>query len=260
MENKRIREKPISVIMAAYNAERTIALAIDSVLNQTEPGFELLVVDDCSADETAQIVKRYQDPRIHLIHTEKNGGAAAARYFGVEKANGDWVAILDSDDLWHPDKLALQLRAQEETDADLVFTGSAFIAADGAPIEGELHVPEQIGYKKLLRQNVISNSSVLVRKDLFLRYSPRHSALHEDYACWLGLLRNGYTAVGIDKPLLIYRMSATSKTGNKLRSAKMNWQTLRYSGLSTGESAFYTACYAFNGIRKYAGLRTARKD
>lgn len=248
-------EKPISVIMAAYNAEQTISQAIDSVLAQSMPHFELIVVDDRSADKTGEILDRYEDPRIRILHNAENRGAAASRYLGAEAAAGDWIAILDSDDLWRPDKLERQIRTQRESGADLVYTGSAFITAGGKPIEGLLHVPERIRYQQLLRQNVISNSSVLVRKELYLRYSPRADALHEDYACWLGMLRDGYLAVGIDSPLLVYRLSKSSKTGNKLRSAKMNWRTLRYSGLPAWKAAVCMGYYAVNGIRKYAGLK-----
>lgn len=247
-------QQAVSVVMAAYNASRTIREAIDSVLAQSVSALELIVVDNCSSDDTAAIVSAYPDARVRLVRSEKNRGAAASRYAGVESARYDWVAILDSDDRWLPDKLEKQLRLQRQSGAELVFTGSGFMNAEGVPLRGELHVPQRIGYRELLKQNVISNSSVLVKKELFLRYSPRIENMHEDYACWLGLLRDGHSAAGIDEPLLIYRLSSGSKSGNKLRSAKMNWNTLRYNGLSAAEAAYYMLWYAARGLKKYRAL------
>ena len=141
MEKYAEKNKPISVIMAAYNAERTISQAIESVLRQTEPGLELVIIDDCSTDRTVDIVRGFQDDRIRLLHNNKNIGAAVTRYYGVKSATGDWIAILDSDDLWQPNKLERQIQVQKMCNADLVFTGSAFIASDGSPVKGILHVP-----------------------------------------------------------------------------------------------------------------------
>lgn len=248
-------DKRISVVMAAYNAERTIGEAIDSLLAQSWTDWELIVVDDCSTDRTAAIAGSCGDSRVRVLRAEKNRGAAQSRYAGVEAARGEWIAILDSDDCWEPDKLALQMELQRRTGADLLYTGAAFMTAGGERLGTVLHVPERIGYRTLLRQNVISNSSALVRRELYLRYSPQIEELHEDYACWLGLLRDGYTAAGVDRPLLIYRLSQHSKSSNKLRSAKMNWNTLRHCGLGLAESALYMGFYSVNGVRKHAALR-----
>ena len=248
-------DKLISIVMAAYNAQRTIRTAIDSVLAQSWTDWELLVVDDCSTDRTGEIVSSYGDGRIRLLRAKENRGAAASRYAGVEAARGEWIAILDSDDAWEPDKLAAQLDVQRRTHADLVFSGSGFMTAEGERLDTILHVPETIGYRALLKQNVISNSSVLVRRELYLQYSPRRENLHEDYACWLSLLRAGFRAAGIDRPLLIYRLSQSSKSSNKFRSARMNWNTLRHVGLGVCASAFYMAFYTVNGLYKHGALR-----
>ena len=101
----------ISIIMAAYNAEKTIEQAISSVLNQTYPNFELLVVNDCSKDRTAEIVGRLAecDSRVRLISNPKNSGVSYTRRHGLEEAKGAWIAILDSDDAWAPEKLEKQI-------------------------------------------------------------------------------------------------------------------------------------------------------
>lgn len=118
----------ISIIMAAYNAEKTIEQAINSVLRQTYTDFELLVVNDCSKDRTVELVKSIaaKDNRVRLISNEKNSGVSFTRKHGLEESNGSWIAILDSDDAWTPDKLEKQIELQKRTNADLLFTGSAF--------------------------------------------------------------------------------------------------------------------------------------
>lgn len=109
----------ISIIMAAYNAEKTIEQAINSVLSQTYPDFELLVVNDCSTDKTAMLAEAIvkKDDRIRLISNEKNSGVSYTRKHGLEEASGEWVAILDSDDAWAPEKLEKQIKLQKKTNA-----------------------------------------------------------------------------------------------------------------------------------------------
>lgn len=247
----------ISIIMAAYNAEKTIEQAIASVLNQTYPNFELLVVNDCSKDGTAELVKGIAatDGRVRLISNVKNSGVSYTRKHGLEEANGSWIAILDSDDAWAPEKLEKQIELQNRTNADLLFTGSAFMDADGHPIDWYLHAPAEVTYRQLLKQNVLSNSSALVRKELYARHYAVGDGMHEDFATWLGILKNGRLAYGVDEPLLIYRIAKNSKSGNKIKAAKMNWNTYRYVGLNFVQSLYYECCYTVNGLRKYKNLK-----
>ncbi|MBR6360586.1 MAG: glycosyltransferase family 2 protein, partial [Clostridia bacterium] len=149
----------ISIIMAAYNAEKTIGFAIDSVLCQTYKNFELIIVNDCSKDNTEEIIKSYseKDSRVKLISNEKNLGVSLTRLEALKICSGEWIAILDSDDAWMPDKLEKQIELQRSKNADVVFTGVKYIDSDGKSLDWELTVPEEIGYKKLLKQNLIAN-------------------------------------------------------------------------------------------------------
>ena len=246
----------ISVIMPAYNAEKTLARAVESVLAQTYPFFELLVIDDCSQDQTAVLADRYAqgDSRMRVLKNVNNLGVSGSRHVGVEAARGAWLAFLDSDDAWTPLKLEKQVAIQKQHHAKLIFTGSAFMDADGCALDWILHVPEQIGYRKLLRQNLVSNSSVLIAKDCYLRNESAGDDMHEDFTCWLKLLRSGETAYGIDEPLLVYRLNPNSKSGNKLRAAKMNWNTYRAVGMNLLEASYYMVWYAINGLKKYRHL------
>lgn len=247
----------VSIIMAAYNAEKTIELAIESVLNQTYSNFELLVINDCSKDGTAKLVEDFsaKDNRVRLISNEKNSGVSFTRKHGLEEANGSWIAILDSDDAWAPEKLEKQIELQNRTNADLLFTGSAFMDSEGRPIDWYLHAPAEATYRQLLKQNVLSNSSALVRKELYAKHYAVGDEMHEDFAIWLSILKDGKKAYGVDEPLLIYRIAKSSKSGNKIKAAKMNWNTYRYVGLNVVEAAYYEAWYMFKNVMKYANLK-----
>lgn len=247
----------ISIIMAAYNAEHTIEQAVASVLNQTYTNFELLIIDDCSKDNTLSIAENFEqkDSRVKIIKNEKNSGVSYTRRHGLEQANGEWIAVLDSDDAWTADKLEKQIRLQKETGGELLYTGSAFMDHDGNPIEWHLHAPREIRYKQLLKQNLISNSSSLVRKELYSEYYVSDDRMHEDFAVWLGILKSGKCAYGVDEPLLIYRLSKKSKSGNKLKAAKMNWNTYRYMGLDVFAALYYECWYIVKGLLKYRNLR-----
>lgn len=252
----------ISIIMAAYNAEKTIEQAIYSVLCQTYPDFELLVVNDCSTDKTAALVAAIaeKDDRVRLISNEKNGGVSYTRKHGLEEARGEWIAILDSDDAWASEKLEKQIELQEKTNAELLFTGSAFMDADGRPINWYLHAPAEVTYRQLLKQNVLSNSSALVRKKLYAKHYAVGDEMHEDFAIWLSILKEGRKAYGVDEPLLIYRIAKSSKSGNKIKAARMNWNTYRYVGLNPVEALYYECWYMAKNIVKYANLKAAGKS
>lgn len=251
----------ISIIMAAYNTEKTIEQAINSVSSQTYTNFELLVVNDCSKDRTVELVKDIvaKDSRVRLISNVKNSGVSYTRKHGLEEAKGDWIAILDSDDAWEPEKLEKQIVLQRRTNADLLFTGSAFMDSEGHPIDWCLHAPKEVTYRQLLKQNVLSNSSALVRKELYAKYYAIGDGMHEDFAIWLSILKEGKKAYGVDEPLLIYRIAKSSKSGNKVKAARMNWNTYRYVGLNSIEAAYYECWYMVNGFLKYRNIRDSKK-
>lgn len=243
--------------MAAYNAEKTIEQSINSVLNQTYPAVELLVVDDYSQDRTVKLVENImaRDNRVRLIYNKENSGVSYTRKHGLEEAKGAWIAILDSDDIWAPEKLEKQIILQKKMNADLLFTGSAFMDSDGQPIDWYLHAPSEVTYRHLLKQNVLSNSSSLVRKELYEKYYAVGDGMHEDFAVWLGILKEGKKAYGVDEPLLTYRIAKSSKSGNKIKAAKMNWNTYRYIGLNPLSAFYYECWYVVKGLMKYKNLK-----
>lgn len=251
----------ISIIMPAYHAEATLKTAVESVIAQTYSQWELIIVDDASGDATAELAQEYAacDSRIRVLTLPCNSGAARARQAGIDAAGGQWIAFLDSDDAWRQDKLYRQMQIALQKNAGLVYTGSAYMDAAGNLLNWTLHVPSHIGYRRLLKQNLISNSSVLIRKEVYCRYAVSRSDLHEDFVCWLRFLRDDGMACGIDEPMLVYRLSPFSKSGNKLKSAGMAWRAYREVGLNPLKSMYYMAWYTVTGILKYRHLKT-RKD
>jgi len=223
----------VSIVMPAYNASRYIAASIDSALAQTMDDFELLVIDDGSTDGTAAIVAGYaaRDARIRSLANPQNSGVSATRRRGVEQAHGSWIAFLDSDDLWQPDKLARQMALlADNPTAVICYTGSGFIDAAGRAYGYVMHVPARIDYPGLLRHNIMSCSSVVVRRDVMLAVRPSPDSTHEDYTAWLQVLRDHPYAYGLDEPLLTYRLSASSKSASRLKAARMEYNTYRFMG------------------------------
>lgn len=244
----------VSIIMPAYNCERFIEKAIDSVQKQTYTNWELIVINDSSKDATYEMVQRKAnyDDRIHLYDNEQNMGVSKTRNRGVSIAKGDWIAFLDSDDIWEARKLEKQISLIENNEnVAICFTGSAFINEEGEPANYILHVPENVTYKELLKQNVISCSSVLLRKKYYLKYKMPDGDLHEDFALWLMILREEKKAYGIDEPLLVYRIYANSKSGNKIHAAKMQWNVYKYIGLTVSQRIYYMCCYTVRNLKKY---------
>lgn len=252
----------VSVVMPAYNAAKYLKESVESVMAQTYRDWELLILDDGSSDETAQIAKELevQDERIRYVRNPENLGVAATRNRGVSLAGGEWIAFLDSDDGWEPEKLERQLEAAKRQQSPFLFTGSAFMDTQGQRLSYLLPVPERIGFSELAKQNVISCSSVLIRKKLIEAYPMQGRRIHEDFVVWLRILRERkMEAVGVNQPLLIYRLSADSKSGNKWKAAGMNWLVYREIRLPFVLCCYYQICYAVRGLRKYAGIRKSRR-
>lgn len=258
MQEIRMITPAVSVIIPAYNCEEYLEEAVSSVLDQTFEDLELIIIDDCSTDGTQALMERLagRDSRIRIYHNEENLGAAGTRNRGVMMARAKWIAFLDGDDLWEREKLEKQLDlAARIPEARLIFTGSAFIEDDGMTIAYVLHVPETVDRKALLKQNVISCSSVLIRRELMERFPmPREEGIHEDFADWLRILEEVPCAYGVDEPLLIYRRALTSKSGKKGKSARMNWKTYEYAGVKGPKKVTAMAGYTMHGFVKYGRL------
>lgn len=223
------------------------------MLSQSWTDFELLIIDDCSRDATAEIAEGLakRDERIILLKNARNVGVSASRNTGVAQARGEWIAFLDSDDLWREDKLERQLEfIRSCPEAALTYTASAFINEEGYAYGYILEAEAEVTYETLLRRNLLSCSSVMIRRELMLRYPMGGDQMHEDYAVWLLILREIRCAYGLNEPLLIYRLRGDSKSGDRRRAAKMMFSSYRYVGYSAFSAGILTLRYAIYSILK----------
>lgn len=245
-------EEKVSVVIPAYNSAGTIEAAVDSVLAQSIP-VEIIIVDDCSDDNLEQVLDKYKsDERVSVFVNKENLGVAASRNRGVQLASCEYVAFLDSDDMWEPEKLKRQLELMKESGAVLCSTARELINEDGSRTGRVIEVPERVTYKMLLRGNVINCSSVLIRREVALEFPMGDDDIHEDYICWMRILKKYGSSVAINEPLILYRQMRNSKSGSKLTSARMTFQVYRKMGFGLLKSCGYFICYAVNGILKYA--------
>jgi teichuronic acid biosynthesis glycosyltransferase TuaG len=254
------KERLVSVITPAYNAAGVIKETMDSVLHQTYTNWEMLIVDDCSTDETRDIIREYEayDSRIHLIELNKNSGAAAARNKALEQASGSFAAFLDSDDQWLPHKLEYQLAWMEKHGAAFTFSQYYVIASDGRSLGLGDTIPPRVGYRDLLKQNMIGCLTVVV--DLAQTGPLRMVDIRtrQDYVLWLELCRRGFTAYGISEPLAVYRRQEASISSDKKKMALQNWKVYReVEHLNLLVSSYYFMHYALNKWKKYRRASTS---
>lgn len=241
----------VSIIIPAYNCGKYISQAVDSALAQQIPS-EIIIINDCSTDDTEEIIKKYaSDPAVRYYKNEENLGAAGSRNKGVRLARGRYIAFLDADDWWAPNKLKKQLALITEKNAVLCSTARLLVNPDGSSLNKIIPVTEEITYRTLLKHNCINCSSVLLLKDVALEFPMEHEDSHEDYIMWLRILQKYKLACAINEPLLYYRLSATGKSGSKLKSAKMTYKVYRYMGFGLFKSIACFCSYAIHGVLKY---------
>ena len=241
----------VSVVMPAYNCEKYIGQAIESVLQQ-EVSLELIIINDCSKDNVDKVVEKYlSDERVKYIHNTKNLGVAKTRNKGVELAQGKYIAFLDSDDWWTKDKLKKQLDLMRDNNVVISSTARELMTAKGQSTGRIIEVPNVVSFNKLLYGNLINCSSVLVKSDIMKQYEMICDDAHEDYITWLCILRDHGNAAMVNEPLLKYRLSEDGKSRNKFKSAKMHYMSLRYMGYGRLRSFYYFIAYGYNGLKKH---------
>ena len=241
--------------MPAFNAAKTIRASIESVVNQTYKDWELIVIDDYSADNTTELVKSIDDSRIRLIINEQNLGTSSTRNIGIIEAISDWIAFLDSDDIWHKDKLEKHLHFIIKTNADISYTGTSYMNKSGQISKYNLPAVQEFNYKNLLRRNIMSCSSVIVRRELMKTALFEKGFIHEDYVAWLKILRKVEYAYGLNEPLLIYRLSANSKSSGRIHSAIQTYGAYRAVGYNKIYSFCLTLRYSLHSISKRCRIK-----
>ncbi|EGG92797.1 Putative N-acetylgalactosaminyl-diphosphoundecaprenol glucuronosyltransferase [gamma proteobacterium IMCC1989] len=248
-----VKNDLVSIITPAWRAEGFITETITSVQKQTFENWEMLIVDDCSPDNTRQVIKKIgkNDPRVRLICHKKNAGPAAARNTALKEAQGKWIAFLDSDDLWLPDKLEQQLAFHKLKKVHISYTQYRRINLENTKTGNLIGVAESLNYKKLLGNTAIATSTVLVDKTLTGPFIMK-PIYYDDFGCWLDILRYGGKAAGLRKDLMRYRVVKNSVSRNKWRSAMEVWKTYReIEQLNILPSMYYFTQYMLNALKKY---------
>ncbi len=232
----------VSIIMPAFNAEKFICETIKSVQTQTFSEWELIIVDDGSTDGTAEIIETFlSDKRVRLIR-QKNGGVAAARNAALKIADGEWIAFLDADDVWFPEKLSEQMGViRGNAGINLVFTN--YFLWDGERdlelrFKSEAKFPRGDYNRRLIFHNLFGMSSVLLKRAALesIGAFDQSVAPAEDWDLWLRLADSGLRAVGINKPLLRYRMWSGNASKNSVRMMQSNVRVLE-KGLDRSQDA-----------------------
>ena len=239
----------VSIVVPVYNAANYIEKTIEMVCRQTYKDWELILVDDASRDESAQVIENYiknQGKRIRLIRKKVNQGAAEARNTGIDASSGRYIAFLDADDVWDPEKLEKQVAYMERTGAAFCFHAYEFGDENANPTGKIVHVPEKLKYKQALSRTIIFTTTVMFdteKIDMEIIHMPNVPS--EDTATWWRILKSGYEAYGLDENLAIYRRPAKSLSSNKLEAIRRIWFLYRnIAGLSVAKSLFYFGGWA----------------
>lgn len=281
----------VSVITPCYNCEQTIAETIESVLSQTCPDWEMIIVDDCSKDNSVAVAEQYaqKDARIKIIRFDTNCGTTRARNAAIETAKGRYIAFLDGDDMWLPEKLQRQLDFMNAHNLILSYTAYRKIDARGNIGTRVVSVPKHARHRTLLFSNYIPCLTAMydtasvgkhfmpdlrLRRDYALWLSILKTVGHEDYGFWLSLAdriarlvggasragglpneettRDRIIGMGLDEPLALYRVGPGSLSGNKIKSAVFHWLVLRkLEKLPIVNALFHYAGYIYFGYKKY---------
>ena len=259
-ESEQIKNLPlVSVIIPCYNSAAHIAETIESVSAQTMSDFEILVVDDCSTDGSADVIKTValNESRLRFFQQEINQGVAKARNRALKEAVGRYIAYLDSDDLWAPEKLERQIVYMTEHGAGACFTSYETIEEDGTH-RNYVHVPDSISYKQYLKNTVTCSHSLLfdtsiVDKALLIMPDIRRG---QDFATWCQVMKAGHVLYGLDEPLAKYRKCAGSLSSNPIKSLKRTWNIYRsVEDLSLPYAAYCQFWQLYHAVIKRIGRK-----
>lgn len=248
-----VKQTLISVITPVYNAEEYLNQTVQSVIAQTYVHWELLLVIDAKSSDRSLALARdwaLRDQRIKLIESPNNLGVANNRNHGIAQASGEYIAFLDSDDVWLPKKLETQLLFMQQHQSLFAFHTYQQITANGIELPVIRRSPTLIRYTDLLKENVIGCLTVMIESNLLKQHAFRSDVPHEDFILWLEILKTIPMAHGIDQNLARYRVLAQSRSADKRRSALDRWHLYRnVLKLPLVKALFYFANYAFHALR-----------
>lgn len=245
----------VTIVTPAYNAQRTIKETIQSVLNQTYSNWEMIIVDDCSNDKTKQIINSFKDKRIKPIFLNENKRVAHARNVAIKAATGEYIAFLDSDDLWEQSKLEKQVTFMQANQYDFTYTNYNVIDEEGTFVKDIITNRYEIDYKTLLKSNFIGCLTIMISAKIIKKHlMPKIG--HEDYATWLSILAQDVKkAYLLDEKLASYRLLSNSVSSNKFKVIKWTWHIYRKNQkLGLFKSIYFIIVWGYYAMRKYGGV------
>lgn len=228
--------------MPTYNCAKFIGETIESVQAQTYSNWEIIIADDCSSDHTKEIVEQYskKDDRIKYYRLENNSGAAVARTTAMSIAVGNYMAFLDSDDLWTPDKLKQQLAFMEKHDIAFTCTAYEQIDEDGKSLGRVIKTVPKTDYNRLLLDCPVGNSTVMYNVEKMGKFEVPNIRKRNDDALWLQMLKKEQYIYGLNSVLMKYRIRKNSISSNKIKVIKYHWILYRdIEHLSIARSVFH---------------------
>ncbi|WP_292008323.1 glycosyltransferase family 2 protein [Chryseobacterium sp.] len=245
----------VSIITPCYNSSEFIEETIQSVLNQTYDNWEWLITDDLSTDNTVEILRKYNDPRIKLKVLEKNGGAGNARNQSLKRAEGRYVAFLDSDDFWYPDYLETMVNYMEEHQVELVYCNYSRCDENLHPILKDFLADKIVTFSNLLKTCRLAPVSTMYDSQRIGKFLFPANSKREDHVMWLNLLKQVPEGYPVKQTLAKYRMRENSVSRKKKHIIKDQYLVYKdFMGFSTLKSLYYTANWALNGFLKYSKI------
>ena len=244
----------VSIITPSYNSKRFIKETIDSVLAQTYQDWEMIIVDDKSQDNSVEYIKNLikDDHRIKLIELSENVGAAMARNKALEVVRGKYIAFLDSDDIWLPKKLEIQINFMQKKECPISFTSYQIIDENSNETNHIINTVESLNLKQYLKNTIIGFSTSMIDRELIKdEIKFLNIRIRQDTNLWITLLKQGYKAYGINEVLVKYRVHSNSISANKVKAAKGVWNlyfNIHKFGLI--KSIYYFSFYAFSAVKK----------
>jgi len=249
--NKTNNEALVSIITPSYNSAKYISETINSVLNQSYSSWEMIIVDDCSTDNTIEVIKKFMfdHKNISLFENTINEGAAVSRNKAIKKAKGKYIAFLDSDDLWKKDKLEKQIKFMQDNNVDLSYSSFDLIDEEGRNLNKSKNPPDTLDYIELLKENQIGCLSAIYNQDNLGKYYMPLIRKRQDYGLWLSILKKT-KAYKVAENLAIYRVRTNSVSSNKIEMLKYNYQLFRdHENMSVIRAAYYVCWNIFRKIK-----------
>ncbi|MBF7092753.1 glycosyltransferase family 2 protein [Flavobacterium sp. ALJ2] len=219
----------VSIIIPTYNCEKFIHQTVQSVQNQSYPNWEIILVDDASIDNTVAIIKEFAqaDNRIKIIELEKNSGNGFARNIALNKANGRYIAFLDADDLWFPQKLEKQIKFLKDKNIPFTFSFYEWIDEEGNVLNKKIEAPLNLTYQQLFFCNYVGNLTAIYDVDFFGKITIEATQKRQDWRLWLTILKQIKEAEPVPESLAYYRIRKDSISSSKFKLIKHNFGVYR---------------------------------